>query len=57
MNSITKMKRRIAQSVVLVSALALVVIARAQYGNDAGTSSSPGSTRSTTSGRPTEHQK
>ncbi len=57
MNSITKMKRRIAQSVVLVSALALVGIAQAQYGNDAGKSSSSGSTSSTTSGQSSEKQK
>ena len=57
MNSITKMKRRIAQSVVLVSALALVGIAQAQYGNDAGKISSSGSTSSTTSGQSSEKQK
>ena len=46
MNSLTGIKGRIVQTVVLLSALALVGVAQAQYGNDSGGSNSSSSTSS-----------
>ena len=40
MNSLTGIKGRTVQTVVLLSALALVGVAQAQYGNDSGGSNS-----------------
>lgn len=57
MNNLTTTKRRAAQTVALVSALAVVGIAQAQYGNDSGGSSSSGSTSSTSSGQSSQKPK
>ena len=56
MNTVTTMKRT-AQTVVLVSALALTGIAQAQYGNNSGSSTSSNSNSSTNSGQSSQKPK